>query len=105
MRRSLPNSDWDWQLEPGPPGSGSHLKWASTKTICPTRGAISQDSHVMSVLFSRACRYEFFDRNSIRLSVKTRRGGRRRLVVTSREIKILLEGQKHARGRSYSTKN
>jgi integrase len=48
--------------------------------------------NVMSVLFNHACRYEFFDRNPIRL---VRQGARRKAapnVLTPYEIKLLVDG-------------
>jgi integrase len=48
--------------------------------------------NVMSVLFNHACRYEFFDRNPIRL---VRQGAKRKTVpnvLTPDEIKILVDG-------------
>ena len=47
---------------------------------------------LLSVLFNHACRYEFFDRNPIRL---VRQGAERRstpIVLTRLEIKLLLNG-------------
>jgi site-specific recombinase XerD len=47
---------------------------------------------VMSVLFNQACRYEFFDRNPIRL---VRQGAKRKAapnVLTPDEIKTLVDG-------------
>jgi integrase len=47
---------------------------------------------LLSVLFNHACRYEFFDRNPIRL---VRQGAKRRstpTVLTPAEIKLLLSG-------------
>ena len=47
---------------------------------------------LLSVLFNHACRYEFFDRNPIRL---VRQGAKRRStpnVLTPAEIKALLNG-------------
>ena len=48
--------------------------------------------NVMSVLFNHACRYEFFDRNPIRL---VRQGAKRKAapnVLTPYEIKLLVDG-------------
>jgi integrase len=48
--------------------------------------------NVMSVLFNHACRYEFFDRNPIRL---VRQGAKRKTapnVLTPNEIKMLVNG-------------
>ena len=58
------------------------------------RSTCAKIRNVMSVLFNHACRYEFFDRNPIRL---VRQSAKRRsppIVLTPCEIRILLEGLK-----------
>jgi integrase len=58
------------------------------------RSTCAKIRNVMSVLFNHACRYEFFDRNPIRL---VRQSAKRRsppVVLTPEEIKALLEGLK-----------
>lgn len=56
------------------------------------RSSCAKIRNVMSVLFNHACRYEFFDRNPIRL---VRQGAKRRTspnVLTPYEIKTLVDG-------------
>jgi integrase len=48
----------------------------------------------MSVLFNHACRYEFFDRNPIRLVRQSAKRKSAPVVLTPREIRLLLEGLK-----------
>jgi integrase len=58
------------------------------------RSTCAKIRNVMSVLFNHACRYEFFDRNPIRL---VRQSAKRRsppVVLTPVEIRTLLEGLK-----------
>jgi len=58
------------------------------------RSTCAKIRNVMSVLFNHACRYEFFDRNPIRL---VRQSAKRRsppVVLTPKEIRTLLEGLK-----------
>jgi len=58
------------------------------------RSTCAKIRNVMSVLFNHACRYEFFDRNPIRL---VRQSAKRRsppVVLTPGEIRTLLEGLK-----------
>lgn len=57
-------------------------------------GTCAKIRNVMSVLFNHACRYEFFDRNPIKL---VRQSSKRRsppVVLTPSEIRTLLEGLK-----------
>lgn len=56
------------------------------------KGSCAKIRGVMSVLFNHACRYEFFDRNPIRL---VRQGAKRKAapnVLTPEEIKTLIDG-------------
>jgi integrase len=56
------------------------------------KGSCAKVRGVMSVLFNHACRYEFFDRNPIRL---VRQGAKRKAapnVLTPDEIKTLIDG-------------
>lgn len=56
------------------------------------RSSCAKIRNVMSVLFNHACRYEFFDRNPIRL---VRQGAKRKTapnVLTPNEIKTLVNG-------------
>jgi len=58
------------------------------------RSTCAKIRNVMSVLFNHACRYEFYDRNPIRL---VRQSSKRRsppVVLTPGEIRTLLEGLK-----------
>jgi len=66
--------------------------WLRSLTIA--RSTCAKMRNVMSVLFNHALRYEFFDRNPIRL---VRQSAKRRstpVVLTPGEIRTLLEGLK-----------
>lgn len=64
------------------------------RSLPVARSTCAKIRNVMSVLFNHACRYEFFDRNPIRL---VRQSAKRRsppVVLTPGEIRALLEGLK-----------
>ena len=64
------------------------------RSIPVARSTCAKIRNVMSVLFNHACRYEFFDRNPIRL---VRQSSKRRsppVVLTPGKIRTLLEGLK-----------
>ena len=66
--------------------------WLRSLTVA--RSTCAKIRNIMSLLFNHACRYEFFDRNPIRL---VRQSGKRRsapVVLTPAEIRLLLEGLK-----------
>jgi len=58
------------------------------------RSTCAKIRNVMSVLFNHACRYEFFDRNPIRLVPQSAKRKSAPVVLTPAEIKTLLEGLK-----------
>lgn len=64
------------------------------RSLSIARSSCAKIRNVMSVLFNHACRYEFFDKNPIRL---VRQSAKRRttpVVLTPREIRTLLGGLK-----------
>src|SRR5260370_41805443 len=62
------------------------------------RSTCAKIRNVMSVLVNHACRYEFFDRNPIRLLRQSAKRKSVPLVLTSRQIRLRLEGLKILRG-------
>jgi len=64
------------------------------RSLSIARSSCAKIRNVMSVLFNHACRYEFFDKNPIRL---VRQSAKRRttpIVLTPTEIRTLLRGLK-----------
>lgn len=64
------------------------------RSLPVARSTCAKIRNIMSVLFNHACRYEFFDRNPIKL---VRQSAKRRsppVVLTPGEIRTLLEGLK-----------
>ena len=58
------------------------------------RSTCAKIRNVMSVLFNHACRYEFFDRNPIKLVRQSAKQRSPPVVLTPGEIRTLLEGLK-----------
>ena len=58
------------------------------------RSTCAKIRNVMSVLFNHACRYEFFDRNPIKLVGQRAKRRSPPVVLTPGEIRTLLEGLK-----------
>lgn len=58
------------------------------------RSTCAKIRNVMSVLFNHACRYEFFNRNPIRLVRQSAKRKSAPIVLTPQEIRLLLEGLK-----------
>jgi len=66
--------------------------WLRSQSI--SRSTCAKIRNVMSVLFNHACRYEFFDRNPIRLVRQSAKRRSKPVVLTPSEIRTLLEGLK-----------
>ena len=66
--------------------------WLQSLSIA--RSTCAKIRNVMSVLFNHACRYDFFDRNPIRLVRQSAKRKSVPVVLTPGEIRVLLEGLK-----------
>ena len=64
------------------------------RSLSIARSSCAKIRNVMSVLFNHACRYEFFDRNPIRLVRQSAKRKSAPVVLTPAEIRTLLEGLK-----------
>lgn len=64
------------------------------RSLSIARSTCAMIRNVMSLLFNHACRYEFFDRNPIRLVRQSAKRKTAPVVLTPGEIRIFLEGLK-----------